>query len=139
MRYPVYLLTFIILFGHQLCQADTRRYQTLPAEQKPEPRTEPRTMSQQIEIPLIEVDPDSGEMKVYLRPQTQETETLITSANYQSNAKDKEIGVHQAIVTLHQQMAAHCPQGWLKLNEWAIPGDLEVTLHYSFTCLDRQN
>ncbi len=129
MHKPIYLLSFIILLGSHLCQADTRRYQTLPAEQ--------RTMSQQIEIPLIEVDPDSGDMKVYLRPQTQDTETLITSANYQPNAKDKDIGVHQAIVKLHHQMAAHCPQGWLKLNEWAIPGDLEVTLHYSFTCLDR--
>jgi len=39
-----------------------------------------------------------------------------------------------AINNLHQQMAQHCPQGWLKIKEWSLPVEQDYYLHYLFQC-----
>lgn len=40
-----------------------------------------------------------------------------------------------AIDTLHQQMAKHCPKGWVKNGEWVTPVDGDLQLHYQFRCI----
>ncbi|HEY9036231.1 MAG TPA: hypothetical protein VIM96_05900 [Pseudomonadales bacterium] len=39
-----------------------------------------------------------------------------------------------AINNLHQQMAGHCPNGWLKIREWSLPVGPDYYLHYLFQC-----
>ena len=40
-----------------------------------------------------------------------------------------------AINGLHQQMAKHCPKGWVKTREWVTPIKADHQLHYQFLCL----
>ncbi|TNF34926.1 MAG: hypothetical protein EP312_05050 [Gammaproteobacteria bacterium] len=42
--------------------------------------------------------------------------------------------VASAIHNLHQQMAQHCPQGWLNIKEWSLPVEQDYYLHYLFQC-----
>lgn len=39
------------------------------------------------------------------------------------------------IEALHRQMAATCPNGWLKLREFSKPIENDFYLHYLFECL----
>lgn len=43
-------------------------------------------------------------------------------------------GPHPAINGLYVQMAAYCPQGWKKLEEWVAPAETGYFLHYQFQC-----
>lgn len=119
----------IALLGTPLCQADSRHYQTAPAE----PAT---AQSGQFEIPLIEVDPDSGDRRVYLTPRS-DTQALAVSARYRAQPEPEAVAsaLQQAIGQLHQQMTAACPQGWVKLEEWAVTEGSQINLHYAFACI----
>ena len=132
MHNAIFLLLFIHLIGFEYCLAETRHYRTAPIHQPQDDETE-------ISIPLIEVDPDSGEKKLYLKlgsdTQTKGLAEHFIYADYGFDA-DKSNSLHQAIARLHQQMRTTCPQGWLKLEEWGIPFDSSFRLHYAFACLD---
>lgn len=47
----------------------------------------------------------------------------------------EQYSAFSAINALHQQMAKHCPQGWVKTGEWSTPIDADFQLHYQFHCL----
>lgn len=121
-------LLIATLLGTQLCQADSRHYHTAPAAPAAPP-------GEQFEIPLIEIDPDSGEQRIYLAPPG-DKQRLVASAGYRQDATEAAApGLHQAIGQLHQQMAAACPQGWVKLEEWAVTDSSQINLHYAFACI----
>jgi len=132
MRNAIFLLLFIHLIGFEYCLAETRHYRT--ASTHP-----PQDVETEISVPLIEIDPDSGEKKFYLKlgsdTQPEGLAEHFVYADYGFDA-DKDNSLHQAIASLHQQMRALCPQGWLKLKEWGIPTDLSFRLHYAFACLE---
>ncbi len=132
MRVTAYLLLFISLIGIRNSVAQTYHYHTTPAQ--------PQSDARDVGIPLIEVDPDSGEKKVFLRPNSGSSsgtvEQKIVSASYQPGAQGTESGLHQAIAQLQEKMTKACPDGWIKLQEWGIPENSAVILHYSFACLN---
>lgn len=56
--------------------------------------------------------------------------TFIIRAAYKLDAPQL------ALVSLHQQMATYCPQGWELDREWSRPIAADYYLHYEFTCTD---
>jgi hypothetical protein len=56
--------------------------------------------------------------------------TFIIRAAYKLNAPQL------ALVSLHQQMATYCPQGWELERQWSRPIAADYYLHYEFTCAD---
>lgn len=132
MRKALYALLFTTLANAQLGSAETRHYHTAP----PAPSVE----HPEIAIPLIEIDPDTGEKRIYLTPGTDDKplsfEEQVVSSSYVLQPDSEQRGLHQAIASLHQEMANRCPDGWLKLREWATPDNPGLKLHYAFTCLN---
>ena len=43
---------------------------------------------------------------------------------------------YTAMNALHKKMAKHCPNGWVKQKEWAVPIDSDFYLHYEFQCTE---
>ena len=43
-------------------------------------------------------------------------------------------GPQPALKGLYAQMVTHCPMGWEKLKEWAVPAEAGYFLHYQFRC-----
>ena len=56
--------------------------------------------------------------------------TFIIRAAYKLSAPQV------ALVSLHQQMATYCPQGWELDRQWSRPIAADYYLHYEFTCAD---
>jgi len=56
--------------------------------------------------------------------------TFIIRAAYKLDAP--QLG----LVSLHQQMATYCPQGWELDRQWSRPIAADYYLHYEFTCAD---
>ena len=113
--------------------ADATSYQT---EAKP-----PSTTAQQSwNVPVISVNPATGQQRVFITPlgelgnglASHEAPVYHARALYQPTAT----AISTSITSLHQQMAEHCPQGWIKRQEWAILQSDTPELHYQFQCLD---
>ena len=127
MRNNFILFAVCLALGLSPCYADNQHYRTAPPQNPDHPTSE-------IDIPLLEIDPDTGERRIYLRP-TPQGETHIAQAFYQSEPGAGDPHLHQAILQLHQQMNTACPAGWLKLEEWAAVSERGIQLHYRFACL----
>ncbi|MDF1832660.1 MAG: hypothetical protein P1U52_09930 [Porticoccaceae bacterium] len=56
--------------------------------------------------------------------------TFIIRAAY------KLVAPQLALVSLHQQMATYCPQGWGLDKQWSRPTPEGYYLHYEFTCAE---
>ena len=60
----------------------------------------------------------------------------IPGATFIIRASYKLAAPQLALVSLHQQMATYCPQGWELDRQWSRPIAADYYLHYEFTCTD---
>lgn len=75
--------------------------------------------------------------------QTAASEPTATQVKDATNGESLEIaepftltgGQQSAYQGLLQQMAARCPQGWVKEKEWVTPATVGYLLHHRFRCL----
>lgn len=124
---------WVLLILSQVCFADARSYQTapkLPVSENP----------QSITVPLISVNPNTGQTRVFITPEGEFGSGLAShkAPVYHARAlyEATPAGVSASTTVLHQQMGKRCPQGWIKLQEWASLQSKIPELHYQFQCLD---
>lgn len=122
-----FLLVAALLLNITFTAAETRHYKTAP--------THSDHGHQDLDIPLLKVDPDSRQTEVYIAPGTPQPSQYSASATYKLNADQHNTGLHSAVHQLQQKMLASCPDGWVKLEEWVTVADNDATLHYAFSCL----
>lgn len=120
----------LILSHYSLAEAKT--YQT-------EPKPTPQETGQGWEVPVISVNPEAGQKRVFITPQNNPSNSLApyNSPVYHARAAYTltPAGIPVSIEKLHQQMAEMCPQGWIKLQEWATLQSNPPELHFQFQCL----
>lgn len=129
LSHPVVCLC--LLFSMPLA-ADTTTYQTAPKA--------PSVQNQQTwNAPLISIDPQTGKTRVFIQPDGSFNNSLAShdAPLYHARAlyQPTSAGIFDSIIKLHQQMADACPQGWIKLQEWANLQINTPELHYQFQCL----
>ncbi|MEH6357951.1 MAG: hypothetical protein V7745_03115 [Pseudomonadales bacterium] len=113
--------------------AESKTYQTA---------AKPTVADQQqiIPSPLISVNPDSGETRVFITPNSHLTNGLASHNTPVYHARTlyklSATGISSSVVSLHQQMANRCPRGWIKLHEWVTLKTDTPELHYQFQCLN---
>ena len=128
-----HLASALLLIISQPCVAESKTYQTA---------AKPTVADQQqiITSPLISVNPDSGETRVFITPNSHHTNGLASHNTpvYHARAlyKPSATGISSSVVSLHQQMANLCPRGWIKLDEWVTLKADTPELHYQFQCLN---
>ena len=62
--------------------------------------------------------------------------TFVVSEPYTlSNSAQTRYSAFSVIDALHQQMAKHCPKGWIKDGEWVTALESDYLLHYQFRCI----
>ena len=127
-----HLACALMLILSHYCLAETKTYQT-------EPKPTPQETGQGWEVPVISVNPETGQKRVFITPQNNPTSSLAphNSPIYHARAAYKltSIGIAASIAKLHQQMAEACPQGWGKRQEWATLKSDTPELHFQFQCL----
>jgi len=112
--------------------ADTTTYQTTA---KAPPVQNQQTWS----APLISIDPRTGKARVFIQPDGSFSNSLAShnAPVYHARAlyEPSPGGISVSMTKLHRQMADACPQGWIKLQEWASLQSDTPKLHYQFQCL----
>jgi len=127
------LINIALLFSLSLtCFADSTVYQTAPKPSAPNAEST-------LNVPLISVNPDTGKTRVFITPDGSFSDRLAPHGApvYHALAlyNPTPAGIPASLVKLHQQMADTCPDGWIKLQEWATLQTNAPELHYQFQCL----
>ena len=114
------------------CLAESTLYQTAPKQPSATPQ-------QGFDVPLISINPDTGKTRVFITPNGSFSNKLASHGApvYHARAlyQATPAGIPASIAKLHQQMAEACPQGWIKLQQWATLQSDTPELHYQFQCL----
>lgn len=125
-------LTLSLIFSLST-SADTTVYQTAPKATAPKNQ-------EQWSTPVISIDPHSGRTRVFITPDDSFSHSLASHGApvYHARAfyEPTATGIPASLVQLHRQMAEACPQGWIKLQEWANLKTEAPELHYQFQCLN---
>jgi hypothetical protein len=66
---------------------------------------------------------------------TDATAFIVKQPYTLSNSTQTRYSAFSAIDALHQQMAKHCPKGWIKDGEWVTAIESDYLLHYQFRCI----
>lgn len=133
MPFPLRALLSLCLLLSLPAAADTTVYQTGP---KTTGSQAPREIWS---APVISVDPKTGRTRVFITPDGSFSNNLASHGAPVYHARTLHeptpAGIQTGVGRLHQQMADTCPQGWIKLQEWARLTTDTPELHYQFQCL----
>jgi len=117
------------------CLAEPKTYQTESKPSSSGSASEPALIA-----PLISVNPETGKTRVFITPDGSFSDRLATQSApvYHARAlyESTSSGISDSLIKLYRQMADACPQGWIKLQEWAILQSNTPELHYQFQCLN---
>jgi hypothetical protein len=132
MHFPARLLAYLCLLLSLPLAADTTTYQTAPKV--------PSEQTRQVwSAPLISVDPQTGKTRIFIQPDGSFSNSPASHGTPVYHArvlyKSTSTGISDSIIKLYRQMADACPQGWIKLQEWASLQTDTPELHYQFQCL----
>jgi len=124
----------LLIVLSNVCLAEPNTYQTAPKFLAPESQ-------QDINAPLLSVNPESGNTRVFITPNSLFKHELASQGRPVYHARTlyrpTPSGISDSMIKLHLQMADTCPQGWIKRQEWANLQTNTPELHYQFQCLPR--
>jgi len=113
--------------------AESTVYQTSP---KPAHTSSQKDWS----VPVISINPDTGKTRVFITPDGSFSSSLASHGAPVYHARalydPTSTGISDSTIALHRQMVDICPQGWIKLQEWANLHTDTQELHYQFQCLE---
>ena len=132
MRFSTYPLVCLCFAFSLPIAAESTVYQTAP-------KPPPQQSQQEWGVPVISVNPTTGKTRVFITPDGSFSNSLAPHGapvyHAQAFYEPTPTGIPASIVKLHRQMADTCPQGWIKLQEWASLQTDTPELHYQFQCL----
>lgn len=59
---------------------------------------------------------------------------FMIRVRYSPGVAQNGMTASDATNNLHEQMAAHCPMGWMVIREWSLPVEKDYYLHRLFQC-----